>query len=63
MGQLKKQDEAIEALITGRDLVVDNKPLEAQFWVPATYNETKDYAKSDEAYTNLSPLTTKTPAC
>ncbi|MBL0044653.1 MAG: hypothetical protein IPP33_09750 [Flavobacteriales bacterium] len=30
--QLKKNDEAVEALVTGRDLVVDNKPLEGNFW-------------------------------
>lgn len=52
LSQLKRHDEAIEALITGRDLVVDNKPLEGQFWssLGDAYNEAKDYAKSDEAY-------------
>ncbi len=50
--QLKKNDEAIEALVTGRDLVVDNKPLEGQFWssLGDAYNEAKDFAKSDAAY-------------
>ncbi|MBK9761529.1 MAG: tetratricopeptide repeat protein [Flavobacteriales bacterium] len=50
--QLKKNDEAIEALVTGRDLVVDNKPLEGNFWssLGDAYNEAKDYAKSDAAY-------------
>ncbi len=63
LGQLKKQDEAIEALITGRDLVVDNKPLEAQFWglLGDAYNETKDYAKSDEAYTKAVAINDKDP--
>lgn len=52
LGQLKRNKEAIEALVTGRDLVVDNKPLEAQFWglLGDTYNTVKDFAKSDEAY-------------
>ncbi len=50
--QLKRNDEAIDALVTGRDLVVDNKPLEAQFWslLGDAYNTTKNYPKSDEAY-------------
>lgn len=52
LSQQKKYDEAIEALITGRDLVVDNKPLEGQFWssLGDAYNEAKDYTKSDDAY-------------
>ncbi|MEO8734438.1 MAG: tetratricopeptide repeat protein, partial [Flavobacteriales bacterium] len=52
LGQLKQNDQAIEALIAGRDLVVDNKPLEAQFWslLGDAYNDTKDYSKSDEAF-------------
>ena len=50
--QLKKNDEAIEALITGRDLVVDNKPLEGQFWssLGDAYNEGKEFSKSDASY-------------
>jgi tetratricopeptide (TPR) repeat protein len=50
--QLKKNDEAIEALVTGRDLVVDNKPLEGQFWTSLgdAYNAAKEFAKSDAAY-------------
>lgn len=52
LNQLKRDDEAIEALIMGRDLVVDNKPLEAQFWslLGDSYNTEKEFAKSDEAY-------------
>jgi tetratricopeptide (TPR) repeat protein len=52
LSQLKRYDEAIEALITGRDLVVDNPPLLAQFWTSLgdTYNAAKEYAKSDQAY-------------
>jgi len=52
LGQLKQYDKAIEALVAGRDMVVDNKPLEAQFQslLGDTYNEVKDYAKSDAAY-------------
>ncbi|MGV9011092.1 MAG: tetratricopeptide repeat protein [Flavobacteriales bacterium] len=64
LGQLKKQDEAIEALITGRNLVVDNKPLEAQFWglLGDAYNTTKAYDKSDEAYTQALALNDKDPS-
>jgi len=52
LSQLKRHDEAIETLITGRDLVVDNPPMEAQFWssLGDAYNEAKNYAKSDQAY-------------
>ncbi|MFT3884618.1 MAG: tetratricopeptide repeat protein [Flavobacteriales bacterium] len=52
LSQMERHDEAIEALIAGRDLVVDNKPLEEQFWssLGDAYNEAKNYAKSDEAY-------------
>jgi tetratricopeptide (TPR) repeat protein len=50
--QLKRYDDAIEAFVTGRDLVVDNKQLEGQFWssLGDAYNEVKNYKKSDEAY-------------
>jgi tetratricopeptide (TPR) repeat protein len=50
--QLKQHDQAIEALITGRDLVVDNPPLTAQFWTSLgdAYNEAERYADSDKAY-------------
>jgi Tfp pilus assembly protein PilF len=49
---LKRHDEAVETLITGRDLVVDNKPLELQFWTSLgdAYNDAKNYTKSDQAY-------------
>ncbi|HNO05816.1 MAG TPA: tetratricopeptide repeat protein, partial [Flavobacteriales bacterium] len=49
---LKRYDEAIEALVTGRDLVVDNKPLEGQFWsaLGDAYNAAREFSKSDEAY-------------
>lgn len=52
LSYLKRHDEAIETLITGRDLVVDNKPMELQFWTSLgdAYNESKNYAKSDQAY-------------
>ncbi|MCO6481635.1 MAG: tetratricopeptide repeat protein [Flavobacteriales bacterium] len=53
LGQLDRYDEAVETLLEGRNLVVDNKPLEAQFQsqLGDAYNELKEYAKSDEAYT------------
>ncbi len=52
LSQLKRYDDAIEALVTGRDLVVDNKPMEAQFWglLGDAYNSAKNFPKSDEAY-------------
>lgn len=52
LSQLERHGEAVEALITGRDLVVDNPPLLAQFWTSLgdTYNAAKEHAKSDQAY-------------
>ncbi|MCB0769063.1 MAG: tetratricopeptide repeat protein [Flavobacteriales bacterium] len=52
LSQLGQHDEAIETLITGRDVVVDNKPLSAQFWssLGDAYNEAKRYSDSDKAY-------------
>lgn len=53
--QLKRNDEAIDALVTGRDLVVDNKALESQFLslLGDAYNTAKDFSKSDDAYTKV----------
>jgi tetratricopeptide (TPR) repeat protein len=50
--QLGQGEEAIEALVTGRDLVVDNPLLTAQFWssLGEAYNKAKEFAKSDHAY-------------
>lgn len=58
LGQLEKPQDAIDALLLGKDLVVDNKPLEAQFWglLGDTYNDARNYAKSDEAYTKALDL-------
>lgn len=52
LSQLKRHGEAIEALVAGRNLVVDNKPMEAQFWslLGEAYNEVKNFPKSDEAF-------------
>jgi len=52
LSQLGKHDEAIETLITGRDVVVDNPPLQAQFWssLGDAYNEAKKFPESDKAY-------------
>lgn len=52
LSQLKRYDEAIEALVAGRDLVVDNPPLETQFWsaLGDAYHEAGQHARSDEAY-------------
>lgn len=52
LSQLGRHADAEEALITGRDLVVDNAPLTAQFWssLGENYNDAKEFAKSDQAY-------------
>ncbi|MEZ4789722.1 MAG: tetratricopeptide repeat protein [Flavobacteriales bacterium] len=52
LSQLKQHDAAIETLITGRDMVVDNPPLLAQFWssLGDAYNEAGRHADSDKAY-------------
>lgn len=52
LSQLNKHDEAIETLITGRDVVVDNPQLQAQFWssLGDAYNEAKRHTDSDKAY-------------
>jgi len=52
LSQLKRHEEAIEALITGRDLVVDNPALATQFWssLGDAYNEAGQFANSDKAY-------------
>jgi tetratricopeptide (TPR) repeat protein len=50
--QLKKHDEAVESLVMGRDLVVDNPQLQAQFWssLGDAYNEANEHDKSIQAY-------------
>ncbi|MBK7944691.1 MAG: hypothetical protein IPJ85_04980 [Flavobacteriales bacterium] len=50
--QLHQYEQAIEELVTGRDLVVDNAPLTAQFWssLGEAYNASKQFAKSDQSY-------------
>lgn len=52
LSRLGMHDEAIETLITGRDVVVDNPPLQAQFWssLGDAYNEAGHYSESDKAY-------------
>ena len=52
LSQLGQHDAAIETLITGRDVVVDNPPLQAQFWssLGDAYNEAKRFSESDKAY-------------
>lgn len=50
--QLKKYDEAIEALTEGKELVLDNEQLLVEFYqgLGEAYNYTKKYAESDEYY-------------
>jgi tetratricopeptide (TPR) repeat protein len=50
--QLEEYDKALEALIMGRDLVVDNIPLQAQFWssLGDTYNAAGELENSIKAY-------------
>ncbi|MBL7962831.1 MAG: tetratricopeptide repeat protein [Flavobacteriales bacterium] len=61
--QLKRYDEAIEALIVGRDLVVDDKNLLAQFWssLGDTYHEAAKHELSDEAYDKALTLDPRNP--
>ena len=50
--QQKNYKEAVEYLVLGKDFVVDNPPLLAQFYanIGDAYNGLKDYEKSDLAY-------------
>jgi tetratricopeptide (TPR) repeat protein len=50
--QSRKYDEAIDALNAGVVYVIDNKPLESQFYsnLGDVYHKTKSFPKSDEAY-------------
>lgn len=52
LSQLGRHREAIDALESGRSLVVDNDALEAQFWslLGDAHNAVKDFTKSDQAY-------------
>ena len=52
LSNLKRHDEAIEALITGRDLVVDDNAMLAQFWTSLgdAYHQAGQHEKSDEAF-------------
>ena len=61
--QQEQYDDAIETLIMGRDLVVDNVPLQAQFWssLGDTYNAAGDQTKSDQAYREALKLDPQNP--
>ncbi|MCB0793113.1 MAG: tetratricopeptide repeat protein [Flavobacteriales bacterium] len=50
--RIGEHDKAIEALVTGRDLVIDDPRLSAQFWssLGDAYNESNDHPRSDEAF-------------
>lgn len=52
LSRLGRHEEAIETLVMGRDLVVDNPPLSAQFWssLGDAYDSAKQYERSDHAY-------------
>lgn len=52
LDQLKRHDEAIDALITGRDLVVDDRELVNQFWsaLGNSYHAAGKHQESDAAY-------------
>jgi len=52
LSQLNKHDQAVETLITGRDVVVDNPPMLAQFWssLGDAYHEAARHTESDKAY-------------
>jgi tetratricopeptide (TPR) repeat protein len=50
--QNKSYEEALETLISGRNLVIDNNPLLAQFSASLgdVYHELEDHANSDKSY-------------
>lgn len=52
LSNLKRYDEAVESLVTGRDLVVDDNELLAQFWTSLgdTHHEAGQHAESDASY-------------
>lgn len=52
LSQMKRHEDAIETLIMGRDLVVDNPPLLAQFWssLGDSYHTNSEHEQSDKAY-------------
>ena len=54
VGKLQKKEykEAVEYLDMGKDYVIDNKPLLAQFYANMgdAYNSLEDYVESDKAY-------------
>jgi len=59
--QKKKYKEAIEVLNRGVKMVVDNKDLEGQFYTSLgdSYQELKNYTKSDESYEKAIELNPK----
>ena len=50
--QVKDYERAIESLTSGKLLIIDNRPLQAQFQanLGEAYNATKEYDLSDKAY-------------
>lgn len=52
LNNLKRSDEAVETLIAGRELVVDDNATLAQFWssIGEAHNDAKRYAPSDDAF-------------
>lgn len=64
LSQLKRYDDAILSLLTGRSLMVDNKPLEAQFWsaLGDAYHQNKQYTLSDDAFGHALAINDKDPS-
>ena len=52
LGQLERHQEAIDELVAGRDLVVDNPPLLAQFWssLGDAHYQARQFPESDRAF-------------
>ena len=52
LSQLGRHDEAVETLTMGRDLVIDDPMLQAQFWTSLgdAHNEAGEFAASDRAF-------------
>ena len=63
LSQLERYDEAIEALVTGRDLVIDDPVLTAQFHstLGDVYNDAGQFARSDESFDQALKLSPRNP--
>ena len=63
LSQLERYGEAVEALMLGRDMVVDDDRLSAQFWssLGDVYNDMGDHTRSDKAFSEALRLIPNDP--